>query len=113
MRVTREVLDDLMTYEFIDDYTVKIFKNKRGGMFYATIVYESDEEAKMIQEFKYFFNADEAKKKALNYVNELIKQKETVYENLEKVKKVKKEAKIKNEVKEEKKETKRGRKKSK
>ena len=103
MRVIREVLDDLMTYEFIDDYTIKVFKNKRGGMFYSTVVYESDEEAKMIQEFKYFFNVEEAKNKALNYVNELIEQKKASYENLKKVKKVKKEAKIKDEVKEEKK----------
>lgn len=77
MRIIKEVFDDLMYYEFIDNYTIKVFKKSKGGMFYSQIVYETDTDANMIQDFKYFNNANEAKQKAIDYVNKLLSVSDT------------------------------------
>lgn len=73
--MVKEVFDDLAYYEFIGDYTLKVFKNKKGGMFYSYILEETDDDAKVIQEFKYFNSMNEAKQKALNYIKDLKKKK--------------------------------------
>ena len=77
MRIVKDVFDNLLYYEFIEDYTIKVFKKSKNGMFYSQIVYETDTDANMIKDFKYFDNVNEAKQKAIDYVNTLLSVSDT------------------------------------
>ena len=72
MKNTNEVYDDVVNYDAIDNYTIKIFKNRKGE-FYAHVVYEDDETSEMIYQSAKFSGCNLAKQDAMKHIEEIKK----------------------------------------
>lgn len=70
MKKVYESYDEIVNYELVhEDYTVKIFKNKKGE-FYAHVVYEDDITSELIYQSKRFGSCNSAKHDALKFIEE-------------------------------------------
>lgn len=73
MKIKEFIYDDIIDYYLINnDYTIKIFKNKKNK-FYSHVIYENDMTSELIYESQLYFESDSAYKDSLNYIDNLIK----------------------------------------
>lgn len=68
MKKTNEMYDDVVKFDLVyNDYTIKVFKNKKGE-FYSHVVYEDDVVADMIYQSKKLPGCGSAYDDALKFV---------------------------------------------
>jgi hypothetical protein len=68
MKKMTDFYDEVVNYELVyNDYTIKIFKNKKSE-FYAHVVYEDDTTAELIYQSKRYGSCATAKQDAMQFI---------------------------------------------